>query len=188
MPSGVRKDGTTNVELPQCVEAKIKAHKGHTGPTNKINNIIDYFTPLLNNLVNPLDDLYIAIMNLDKEQLIRDLDENRVGSALTKIMYRLNPYLPDTLKVSTYRVFSSFNACDNTKNKCVDFIFNVINAANKIEDKLSRDYYINGKFNKLEILKRRYRNNWGDDKGQKSIEVKQTDKEDKTLEIIIKEV
>lgn len=206
MPSGINnKTGKSNCELPQCVSAKVKAHKGKKAPTNKIEGIIDLLLPVLNSNVDFIGsdtslseslnmkapvinvaDVSIALLNLDRDAVMKRLEEDNYESAMTMIIYRLNPYLPANLKYKDYRAMSSINCRDELKDKIREFIFVVINYCMKLEDKLTIRYYMNPKMtNMLEMLKRRYKTNWSDNSG-KSIEVKHTDEEtDKTIEIII---
>lgn len=207
MASGVnKKTGVANCELPQAVEAKVKAHKGKKGPTNKIDGIIDLLLPVLNSDVNfvgdstlsntfgiqapaiDIADVSVALLNLDRETVMKRLEEDNYESAMTMIIYRLNPYLPLKLRYKDYRAMSSINCRDELKDKIREFVFAIINFCMKLEDKITVRYYMNPKMgNMLEILKRRYKTNWSDNSG-KSIEVKHTDEEtDKTIEIVIRD-
>lgn len=205
MPSGISKETCkANCELPQCVEAKVKAHKGKTVKHSKIIPIIKCLTKVLEgslsfvssgNLKTAFDmekndvdtaDICLALLNLDREAIKSDLEQDRMGPAFSKIVYRVNPYLPDGVKVKTYKEFSSLNACEETKIQIRDFCLLVISACNRIEDKLTSNYYQTGKNHYVEILKRRYKSNWGDQ--GKSIEVKTEDKNaDTEITITIKE-
>lgn len=208
MPSGVNsKTGKANCELPQAVEAKKKAHKGKKGPTNKLDAIIDLLLPILNDEVNfvgsstalgntfgmntpaiDVADVSCALLNLDRDAVMKRIEEDNYESAMTMIIYRINPYLPDNLRYKDYRAMSSINCRDELKDKIREFVLAVVGYCMKIEDNLSVRYYMNPKMgNMLEMLKRRYKGNWGDTNG-KSIEVKHTDETtDNSIEIIIRD-
>lgn len=209
MPSGINgKTGKPNCKLAKCVKAKVKAHKDKKAPTNKLDAIIELLVPKLNDesvsfvgftsLENTFDmekdvinmeDITVALLNIDRDLLIKRLEEGNFSSCLTIILYRINPYLPKELRYTDYRAMSSITCRDELKDKLFEFISSVIGYCMRIEDLLSTQYFLNPKAtNKLEILKRRYKSNWSENSG-KSIEVKHTDEEtDKTIEIVIKEV
>lgn len=201
MPQGVNsKTGKSNCELEQCVAAKIKAHKGKPAPTNKTLKIIDAITKVLNsnvlslssneNLFDTLNmkkpsidihDITMAILNMDKDGIIKAIENDNHASAFTKILYRLEPYLPKNLKMS-YRAVSNMNCCDKTKQAITEFAYFIISKSNELEDMITQKYYYTGKMHTLEILKRRYRSNWGDN--NKSVEVKTSKEEDKDETVV----
>ena len=199
MPSGKSKTtGKANCELLQCVNAKIAAHKGRVGYTNKLCGVCEY---VLNVLVKPLSfmsddqehkelevsDLTVALLNINTDLVQSHLEKDELYRCLDNIFQRINPYLPEKMKVNRFR-FSKFNdsvLAEDTREYYRYFIDEILSACNKIEDKVTRNYYNGGGINKLEILKRRYRKNWGD--MNRSVEVKTTDANDNVFEVIIKE-
>lgn len=204
MPRGINsKTGKPNCKLAKCVKAKVKAHKNKKAPTNKLDAIIELLVPKLNedsvsfvgvtsvenkkDVIN-MEDITVALLNIDRDLLIKRLEEGNFSSCLTIIMYRINPYLPKELRYTDYRAMSTITCRDELKDKLFEFISSVIGYCMRIEDLLSTQYFLNPRAtNKLEILKRRYKSNWSDNSG-KSIEVKTEDKNaDTTLEIIIKD-
>lgn len=141
MTSGVnKKTGVANCELPQAVAAKIKAHKGKKGANNKIDGIIDLLLPVLNSDVNfvgdsvlsntvgiqasaiDIADVSVALLNLDRETVMKRLEEDNYESAMTMIIYRLNPYLPLNLRYRDYRAMTSITCRDELKDKIREFI------------------------------------------------------------------
>lgn len=204
MPSGYV-NGVPNPHIHEIQQKSVEAHKGKPSANNKINKIIEVVTDALSkplkflpqeNLATTFNiqtdevdpaDICIALLNLDVESVREDLEAGKLGSALGKIIYRINSYLPDDVRVKTYRTYTTLTSCSETDVKIRDFIFTVVNYCTKIEDKIARTYYMSGKMNQLEILKRRYKRNWGDSNG-KSVEVKSKDTiTDNTITITIKD-
>lgn len=67
-----------------------------------------------------------------------------------------------------------------------EFVEFILQYCHKIEDRLTIEYYSAGQNNKLEILKRRYKSEWGD--ATRSVEVSnKTNAEDAELKITISE-
>lgn len=209
MPSGIcNKTGKSNCELPQAVEAKIKAHKDKPSATNKIDAIIDLIMPIITSAdvsFCPVDtalsnsfgiqtptidvaNISIALLNLDCDLLKKRIEEDNYASAMTMIIYRLNAYLPIDLRYKTYRAMSTINCREGLKEKIREFIFAICTFCMKIEDSLTIRYALNPKaVNNLEILKRRYKTEWADNNG-KSIAVTNTNNEtDSKIEIVIKD-
>lgn len=199
MPSGIRKDtGKANCELRQCVEAKIAAHKGRISMNNKMQSVLDYVqTVLIKPLTISLEesegtdltasDLAVALLNINTELVVEHLNKDELYRCLDLIFYRINPYLPAEYKVNRF-AFNSMNYAfisDQAKDGYRVFIDDVLDACNRIEDMLTKQYFVAGGINKLEILKRRYRKNWGDQ--QKSLEVKASQGDDKSFEVIIRD-
>lgn len=82
-------------------------------------------------------------------------------------MNSIQSYFPKSMQVK-YKLWSrnSFQVndtqiiADDTKELLDEMIDWLIMMKQKIEDKLSENYFISGKMNLLEILKRRYKNEW----------------------------
>ena len=195
------KTGEPFCKNKKCVEAKIKAHKGKPSANNKLLKIIDAVRDCLDNSVlsllpsAPLEnsfniakseleisDLTLAILNMDHNEIIKCIENNNINGAIVKIMYRLEPYLPKQLHMS-YKAFSTIDVCcDETRNAIKDFAYYLSSKSSQLEDIITQTYFFTGKVHNLEILKRRYKQNWGDQ--NKSVEVKTTKEEDKDETVV----
>lgn len=199
MPSGVNSEtGVANCTLQQCVAAKIAAHKGRPSYNAKLLPSIEFIEDALlkpltfvsngtGNCAIDSADIAVALLNLDRDLLQQKLETGDIRNAVSCIYYRLNPYLPDEYKYNRWGIFSNFDGCSEPfEERCRIFVENVLEVCMKIEDHLARKYLVNGKANHLEILKRRYRKNWGETANNKQIEIKQTEPSgDKQLQVNI---
>lgn len=138
------------------------------------------------NMEPPLVDaskLWNALINLDKNAWQKNLDEQNYSNMVRGIVRRFRPYVPDE-----YKINDSFSPLDKhaetSHEQAKDFIEFMCDCVNRLEDYLSSRYIIAGAKRDLDVLERRYRSNWSN-QPVKSIEVKQSDKQDNKLEISI---
>lgn len=197
----IKATGEPACKSEKCVKAKIAAHKGKPSANNKLLKIIDAVRNCLDNSTlsllpsAPLEDTFgiaksdieisdltLAILNMDHNEIIKCVENNNINGAIVRIMYRLENYLPKNIRMS-YKAFSSIDVCcDETRNAIKDFAYYLSSKSSQLEDIITQTYFFTGKVHNLEILKRRYRQNWGDQ--NKSVEVKTTKEEDKDETVV----
>lgn len=135
-------------------------------------------------IVDP-SKLWHALINLDKNAWQKNLDEQNYSNMVRCIVRRFRPYVPDE-----YKINDSFSPLDKhaetSHEQAKDFIEFMCDCVNRLEDYLSRRYITAGAKRDLDVLERRYRSNWSN-QPVKSIEVKQSDKQDNKLEISIQD-
>lgn len=203
MPSGIDKNGEYCCMKEKVVKAKIAAHKDKSCTTNKFNAAIELVVNSLDGWGDlcPADSwsklsdtfhmerekidknmLSAALLNIDVDSLVHDLEQDRIGPALSRIWYRINAYLPDDLKTS-YRSFQTLNACETNRQNVREFIFFIIQYILKIEDRMTSNYYYNGTKQCIDILERRFKKEWAKD--NKTTSITQTFDDKNKLEIVI---
>lgn len=134
---------------------------------------------------SPKGKLYFALINLDKRAWSKNLEECDYEAMVRTIARRFYPYVPEEVRITdNFNPLSKHHHEEESRAYAKDFVNFMIGRVNSLEDYLTREYFYNGKKKDLDILERRYKDNWSN-QPVKSIEVKQSDKQDNKIEISI---
>lgn len=180
------------------------AIKNKKNCTNKLDKILEVLLPILKgpvtfvpyntSLTTEFDmerpeidpaDIAVALLNLDRDILLKDVEDKDWAGAIHNILYRINPYLPEDIR---YKAGTTKIRPDQIREeltaKLEVFVKATLDFCMRLEDNLTQRYLMNPKAtNMIEVLKRRYRTNWGDN-NNRSIEVSHKDAEtDNTITI-----
>lgn len=157
--------------------------------TDHFNSLEDAFS-IAN--TEPQAKYWIALLQIDFDKVQQNLADGKVAKAIGSIFHFINPLVPEEAGACYTNQYGNdrFTA-EVTNNLATDYCLWMLENRNKLENYLVQVYALNGrhKDQMLEILKRRFRNNWGDQKSEKSVKVETTDvNTDNKLEIVITEV
>lgn len=128
----------------------------------------------------PQAKYWVALLQIDFDKVQQNLADGKVAKAVGSIFHFINPLVPDTAN-SCYTSQYGYDkySSEAVNNLATDYCLWMIENRNKLENYLVQLYALNGrhKDQMLEILKRRFRNNWGDQKSEKYVKV-ETDNAD----------
>lgn len=136
----------------------------------------------------PQAKYWTALLQIDFDKVKQNLADDKVAKAFASINHYIAPLCPESAGVCYYNQYGYDKFGSEVVNSIVtDYVTWMIENRNKLENYMIQTYAINGKNKEqfLEILKRRSRSSWGDQKSEKSvtIENKESDNESKTISI-----
>lgn len=139
----------------------------------------------------PQAKYWVALLQIDFEKVQRNLDNHQEKKALTSILHCINALVPPEAGKCYGTSYEDRFVHEYINQMAADYCTWMLENRAKLENYLVQVYAVNGKAKEqfLEILKRRFRYNWSDQKTEKSVKVETAEvKTDNKLEIEITEV
>lgn len=138
----------------------------------------------------PQSKYWTALLQIDFDKVKQNIAEGKVARAFASINYFIAPLCPDEAGVCYERqYFDNFNS-EVINGMVADYVTWMIENRNKLENYMIKCYALNGnhKAQYLEILKRRSRSAWGDQRQEKTVKVESTENDTSKLTITFNEV
>jgi len=127
----------------------------------------------------PQSKYWTALLQIDFDKVKQNIAEGKVARAFASINYFIAPLCPDEAGVCYERqYFDNFNS-EAINGMVADYVTWMIENRNKLENYMIKCYALNGnhKAQYLEILKRRSRSSWGDQRSEKTVKVETNNEE-----------
>lgn len=122
---------------------------------------------------------WTALLQIDFDKVKQNIAEGKVARAFASINYFIAPLCPVEAGVCYERqYFDNFNS-EVINSMVADYVTWMIENRNKLENYMIKCYALNGnrKAQYLEILKRRSRSSWGDQRSEKTVKVETNNEE-----------
>lgn len=127
----------------------------------------------------PQSKYWTALLQIDFDKVKQNMAEGKVAKAFASINYYIAPLCPEEAGVCYERqYFDNFNS-EVINGMVADYVTWMIENRNKLENYMIKCYALNGnhKAQYLEILKRRSRSAWGDQRPEKTVKVETNNEE-----------
>lgn len=178
------------IKLGQIASAKVRAEQ----PELACSKVINYITWLFNNTytsepsfadtstglqdaldmerTEPQGKYWVALLQIDFDKVQQNLADNKLRKALCSILYYINPLVPpEAGKCLDYNYVDN-NWTSELVNELVrDYCNWMLDNRNLLENYMIQCYALSGQHRAqfMELLKRRNRRDWGDQKSEKSV-------------------
>lgn len=178
------------IKLGQIASAKVRAEQ----PELVCSKVINYITWLFNNTytsepsfadtstglqdaldmerTEPQGKYWVALLQIDFDKVQQNLADNKLRKALCSILYYINPLVPpEAGKCLDYNYVDNNWTSELVNNLVRDYCMWMIDNRNMLENYMIQCYALSGQHRAqyMELLKRRNRRDWGDQKSEKSV-------------------
>lgn len=134
-------------------------------------------------------NIWFTVLNTNSVKAFEDVEGIQANRIMCKFLWSIKDYVPSELITADfYNRLGHIQKSDYADELVKKFCAWYCNARVKLENYLAKEYFVRGRMKDVEILKRRYKQDWSESKVvEAKVEADQNIKSDNKIEINIKD-